>query len=335
MQNTALPFHVSVSLAQFKRAARGWLLDADIERLSPNTIAKREIVVKNFVWFCEREKIDCIDAMTFREFLKYVSHGHEEPGGRWGNPQQNRPVKPATPAMYHCELRALANWMVANDVVPASPMKAIKAPVDRRDQIVPFTDEQIMALIRTAKASPNPVRDEAICWLLLDSGLRVSELCSLKMKDVDFDTRSVRAERKGGKAQTLPIGRTATKALWNLLRKGHKADDEERDPDEFVFVSDRGRTKGEALTRSGVLQLVHRLADEAGIKNVRASPHTFRHTYAISFLRNGGNQFTLMTLLGHTNLKQTNLYVQIAQADMAGQHRKFSPADTLKRKKTR
>jgi site-specific recombinase XerC len=112
--------------------------------------------------------------MTFREFLQYVSHGHEEPGGRWGNPQQKRPVKPATLAMFHCELRALANWMVANDVVASSPMKAIKAPVDRADQIVPFTDAQVMALIRAAKASPDPVRDEAICWMLLDSGLRVS-----------------------------------------------------------------------------------------------------------------------------------------------------------------
>ncbi len=114
----------------------------------------------------------------------------------------------------------------------------------------------------------------------------------------------------------LLIGKTATKAGWNLVRQVCGKDEADYHPDEYVFTSKRGLTAGEPLTRSGVLQLIHHLADEAGIKNVRASPHTFRHTFAISFLRNGGNQFTLMTLLGHTNLKQTNRYVQVAEADM-------------------
>jgi site-specific recombinase XerD len=85
------------------------------------------------------------------------------------------------------------------------------------------------------------------------------------------------------------------------------------------------------LTRSGLLQLIRRLGKAAKIEACRCSPHTFRHTFAVEFLRAGGNVFTLKELLGHTTLTMTQRYVAIAQADIESQHRRFSPADRLKR----
>lgn len=85
------------------------------------------------------------------------------------------------------------------------------------------------------------------------------------------------------------------------------------------------------MKRSGLLQLIRRLGRKAGIQATRCSPHTFRNTFAVEFLRGGGNLFSLQQLLGHSSLSMTNRYVALAQGDIENQHRQFSPADRLAR----
>ena len=82
----------------------------------------------------------------------------------------------------------------------------------------------------------------------------------------------------------------------------------------------------------GVRQIVERAGKVAHIEAMRCSPHTFRHTMAVTFLRNGGQVFALKKILGHTDLNMTNRYVALVQADIAKQHRQFSPVDNLKRR---
>lgn len=106
--------------------------------------------------------------------------------------------------------------------------------------------------------------------------------------------------------------------------------DEDRMPDDPVFISERGDGAGNKLTRWGARQVIERLGKTAGLQSVRCSPHTFRHTFAVEFLRAGGNVFTLKQLLGHTGLQVTQRYVALAQADIQSQHRQFSPGDRLR-----
>ena len=202
-------------------------------------------------------------------------------------------------------------------------MARVKPPIDRPDQVQPFTNDQVLDILAAAKKSSHPKRDYAICIFLLDSGLRVSEMCSLTMADLDMPARSATVEGKGGKKRSISFGAQTTKALWSYLREY------ERHEHQAIFLSDRGLETGEALTSNGVLQMLHRLADRAELKNVRCSPHTFRHTFAINFLRNGGNQFTLMQILGHTDTKMTQRYVAFAEADVARQQKIHSPADHI------
>lgn len=116
------------------------------------------------------------------------------------------------------------------------------------------------------------------------------------------------------------------KALWQYLRAERREPDE-REPDELVFYAERGHKAKEALTRNGLGQLVRRLGAAAGVKAVRCSPHSLRHTYAISFLCAGGNVFTLREALGHTNLQMTQKYVVIAEADVEAQSKLYSSMD--------
>jgi integrase/recombinase XerD len=200
-------------------------------------------------------------------------------------------------------------------------MARIPAPRDRDDEVMPFMDAQVEALLRAAQKGRNARRDEAILLVLLDTGMRAQELCSLHFSDVDFSNRQMTIwEGKGKKSRPVYIGKATTKALWRYVQE------DGRDEDDALFFSMRG----DSLTYNGLAMLFKRLGRTAGVK--KAHPHRLRHTFAVSFLRNGGNQFTLMRLLGHTTLAVTNRYVQLAQADVERQHRQFSPADRMRGK---
>jgi site-specific recombinase XerD len=162
-------------------------------------------------------------------------------------------------------------------------MESIAPPISRSDQVQPFTDAQVAALIAAAKSTTHPRRDKAIVLFLLGTGVRASELCDILFGDLDMLARRCSVLVKGNKRRGIYFGKSTAKALYYYIRE------DARQPEDPLFITDRGEDAGEPLTRSGLLQLVERLEKSAHLTGVRCSPHTFRHTFAISFLRNGGN----------------------------------------------
>jgi site-specific recombinase XerD len=221
---------------------------------------------------------------------------------------------------YYAHLRSFFNWLVGEGLLETSPLAALSPPQARPDQIQPFTREQVEALLLAARRASYPQRDEAILLFLLDTGVRASELCTIKMNDVDLFSCRAQVLGKGNKRRSVYFGRRCARALRTYLRR------EYRTPDYPLFTTERGEA---ALTRSGLLQIIHKMGKRAGIQVTRCSPHTFRHTFAVEFLRAGGNVFSLQQLLGHTGLQITQRYVALAQADIQTQHRQFSPGDRL------
>jgi len=322
------PIQDAVTVADITGHLQDWLMDGQFRQHSPRTRECRENLQQKLLWFLQRENADTCGISQLRGFLAHVASGHEEPSGRWGNPRMNKPVRPATVHSYYRELRVFFNWLVEEGVLAVSPVDRLAAPQLRTEQVQPFTPEQTQSILHAAQQSVHPRRNEAIVLFLLDTGIRASELCSLKMSDLDIKGQRCTVVGKGNKRRTIHFGRTVTKALWRYLQEqAHQ----ESDP---IFISDRGTSAGEHLTRSGLLQLVEKLGKKAKLQAVRCSPHTFRHTFAVDFLRNGGNVFSLKEMLGHTGLHMTNKYVALAQADIANQHRQFSPADRLKASRT-
>ena len=161
------------------------------------------------------------------------------------------------------------------------------------------------------------VRDRAILLLLLDTGLRVAEAAGIRLGDLRPDG-SVKVLGKGAKERIVPIGSTARGAIVRYLgQRGPGA------PDAPLFLGRRG-----ALDWRGMQQVLKRLKTRAGITG-RCSPHSLRHTFARSYLVNGGDAFSLQQILGHTTLDMVKRYVSLADADVAAKHRVASPADRL------
>src|SRR3989304_3751748 len=208
----------------------------------------------------------------------------------------------------------------------------------KKTPIEPLTQEEVQRMLKVCVYSrevhpsnrrsfimrlPHGHRDQAIILALIDTGLRAMELCKLLIGIIDLKTGRVEVKHgviggaKGGKGRTVYLGKTTRKAVWRYLVDREDAED----PDAPVFLDQHGRYFNPGSLR----QLIKDIADRAGVKD--AYPHKFRHTFAITYLRSGGDIFTLQSLLGHSSLEMVRHYAQIAEIDIAQGHHKASPAD--------
>jgi len=166
-------------------------------------------------------------------------------------------------------------------------------------------------------------RDKAMILVLLDTGLRASELCSLLIGDYEAQTGKVQIRHgvgggaKGKKGRTVYLGKTARKALWRYLVDREDGED----PDAPLFLGRYSRP----LNRDALRQVIASLGEKASIN--KAYPHRFRHTFAITYLRSGGDLFSLQRLLGHATLEMVQHYARLADIDVEQAHRRASPAD--------
>ncbi len=315
----------SLLIADLQKYADGWLLSSDIAQHSERTLSNRRLIVHRLIWFLENRGHEVCGVDELRAFFHNLGHGHEDAGGRWGNPRMTKPLCPRSVETFHGHLQTFFNWTVGEGGLDVSPMERIPSIIARDDEIVPFSADQQRALLKGAGRSRYPKRDHAIILFPLDTGVRASELCGIRFKGIDFEATKCIVLGKGNKRRTVPFGRGCAKALWAMLK------DDPRGPDDYLFPGERGRNAGGPMTRSGLLQLFERLEAAADIKGVRCSPHTARHTFAIEYLRNGGDTFTLQTILGHTSMTMTRKYAMIVEADTLRKHRECSPVDHLLR----
>jgi integrase/recombinase XerD len=214
----------------------------------------------------------------------------------------------------------------------------VPPPKIKKTPIEPFTRDEVERMLKvclyTREADTNmrhkwvmrrPAanRDQALILILVDTGLRALELCSLKVGDVEIKRgkmevkHGVEGGAKGGKGRMVYLGKVARRAIWRYLAE--REDGEDPDAPLFTVTGDR-KFKPDSLRL-----LIKRIAERASVKN--AYPHKFRHTFAINYLRSGGDIFTLQSLLDHSSLEMVRHYAQIAEIDIAQALRKASPAD--------
>lgn len=201
-------------------------------------------------------------------------------------------------------------------------MALVEKPRREKVLIRPLTPEQAMALL----AQPNTgnaegLRDRAMMMLMLDSGMRVSEVIAVEADRIDWLHCTLTVMGKGRKERLVPFSSGTGQALLEYARI--RSQGLVRAAQFFL-----GRT-GNPLERNKIRKLVHYYGVKADIHGVRISPHTLRHTFAVLYVRGGGDSFSLQEILGHSTLEMTRRYVHLARHDIADQHKKFSPMQTL------
>lgn len=226
---------------------------------------------------------------------------------------------PATANHSVITMRAFFNFLVNDGFLSESPMHGVDKLKRKTTVIDTFTFEQVEAVLRTCGKDFVGMRDRAAILVLLDCGLRVSELCGLTLDDISWNEQTMMVLGKGDKERVVPFGQNTRQALTQYLARrpelGTRA----------FFVT----CYVQPLDRYRMREVIQGRCSTAGITGLRCSPHTFRHTFAVQYLRNGGDVFSLQKMLGHSDLTMTRRYAELSQTDVQEKHRLYSPADRL------
>jgi site-specific recombinase XerD len=269
------------------------------EGASPRTVEwYRMILIRAVRRFGEARPVDAIPAPELRAWLLELRAS----------------LAPESIAGYVRGLKAFGNWCAAEEVAAAGGFRGLRRPKVPRRLIAPFSDSELRSLLALADE-----RERALALVLLDTGLRLSELASLRIGDVRPDG-TLHVMGKGAKERIVPIGASARRALVRYLAT--RSSVAAGDP---LFC---GRW-GPGLTARGIQLAIARLGRRAAV-GTHCSPHTFRHTFARGYLVNGGDVFSLQQILGHTTLDMVRRYVNFASFETVRRlHAAASPADGL------
>lgn len=216
-------------------------------------------------------------------------------------------------------LRGFFRFLVRERAIADDPTALVDRPKLGRKLPRVLTFDEVERLLATPDVSkPRGARDAAMIHLMYASGLRVSELCTLAIADLDMQRGVVSALGKGGKRRLVPVGEVALDHLTRYLEtiRPRVAKPETR----VLFVSPRGGR----FTRQGFWKLLKRYAAAAGI-TAPLSPHKLRHSFATHLLRGGADLRAVQAMLGHADLGTTEIYTRVAADHVARAHARAHP----------
>ena len=312
---------------ELKQIALGYELIAKSEGMSDKTIQTVGLSIKTFNQFlemrCLPSDVRMIDASILRHYSVYLQ-GKNKYMNHVFTPMQTNRITMHTVSVYLRGLSSFWSWLERDGIINDNPFKRIRLPKPPNKIVPHFSNLQIIDLFRAInKNTPCGFRNYAMALLLFDTGIRCAELCSIKLCDVDIETRRIKVWGKGSRERIVPIGARTQDAIRKYLRF-YRAQPRLPEIDRLFLTDD-----GDPLKNRRVQTIIRQYGQKAGIAGVRLSPHTFRHTMAIQYLRNGGDVFTLQRILGHSSLQMTVRYVALEQQDIDRVHRRSSPGDMI------
>jgi site-specific recombinase XerD len=296
----------------FSQAIEGFELACLARRLSRHTLRDYKTTFKKFSAWLDFDPP--IDQVTHHQVERFLAE---------------QPVSAKTVLNYHTGLSALWTWSTAEDITAHHILRRVERPSPEKRAIIPYTEADIKAMLASLASSrpygrpgkrtsthslPHQERNRAAILLLLDTGMRASELSELSIHQLDLKNRRCRVFGKGAKERSLPISPNTAQALWRYLqtRRSERAGAP-------LFATANGST----ITRDRLFKLLQTIGARAGVQDVTV--HRFRHTFAITYLRNGGDPWSLQVMLGHTTMDMVRKYLAIAQADLEARHSIASP----------
>ena len=204
-------------------------------------------------------------------------------------------------------VRSFFKFMVAEGLIKANPIQDVRSPKIGRSLPKPISFSQVRRLIEQPGklSTPEAKRDRAMLELLYASGMRVSELVSLNLGDVDLEGGYVRCLGKGNKERVIPIYEQAVLAVKEYIEET-RPQLMRNDDEKALFLNPRG----ERLTRQGFWQKLKGYAKSANLES-EVTPHTLRHSFATHMLSGGADLRSVQELLGHANISTTQVYTHL------------------------
>jgi integrase/recombinase XerD len=217
-------------------------------------------------------------------------------------------------------MKAFYRYLVHERTIQVNPAADLELLKTGRKLPQTLSIEEISSIIDAAdEKTALGLRDRACLELLYASGLRVSELLSLKLIDIDMDSKLMRIIGKGNKQRLVPFGKQAAHAVEEYLRAGRSLLTKQRSVP-YLIVNARGKR----MSRMGFLKIVRKYRIKSGIIK-RVTPHMFRHSFATHLLEGGADLRVVQELLGHADISTTQIYTHIDREYLKEVHRQYHP----------
>ncbi|WP_404331583.1 tyrosine-type recombinase/integrase [Mesobacillus maritimus] len=305
----------------------------ELEGLRPRTLSDHRTTFRYFLSFlkCKYPSIQYVEDTStdvIRDYIYYMSKEKQ----LWDDHTQasvrdrtnKKGLSPFTVNIRLRTLKCFFKFLIDEGHILHNPAARIKLLKTEQDTITAFSKKQILDLLN----QPNQrtyagFRDYVLMLLFLDTGIRCNEALGLTKKDFDYEQKVIKVPAylaKNKNARILPLSKKTAKALSILIKENSVFEDID-----IIFLSNYG-TK---IDPSWVRSRIKKYGEQAGIKDIRVSPHTFRHTFSKFYILNGGDAFTLQRILDHSTMNIVRKYIQMNGEDIKSQHHQYSPVNDL------
>lgn len=303
-------------ITSFSEAKRIFLLHCRAKNLSPRTIPWYEKKLGYFEKFLREvfpeASLPSVMPAMIKDYICWLQ-------GKEHERKKGETLSSYTVAGMVRALKVFFHFLSEESYLPSNPSEKIKVPKIQKRVVRALSDEELRKLFAVYDTKTFAgFRNSLILTLFLDTGMRLSELVNLKVKDVDHERYTMRILGKGNKEREVPFGMRAARALVKYLKWRGDIPGQE-----FVFV-DKFKQK---MKLRQIQKIVERAARKAGVERVHC--HRFRHTFALNWVKLGGDAFSLQRILGHTSLDMVRNYVNLAGEDVVMKHRQFGMMDKL------
>lgn len=294
-----------------------------INKRSPKTISAYSQVLNQFRKWHENKGKKEITTELLQGYINYLTNDKVKWDDHPTSPNGETGLTPRAVNNVIRNMRIFFNYLVKERIISYSPMDEVEYQKEDKDTFNVFTDDEVLNLL----SAPNLKvytgrRDYCMMLVLIDCGLRIGELTGLRVSDVDFKLRQLTIRAETSKSRMTRIVPLSTRTIKELEKLVAYMDISE---DDYLWLSQFGeRYYGDTFSK--MLKLY---AKRVGVTRPRVSPHTFRHYFAVKFLRGGGDPMALARILGHTSLNMTQVYVKYTGGDLLEQHDKASPVTSL------
>lgn len=259
-------------------------------------------------WLEKHAKITDLGAVTPGQITEYLA---------W---RKRAGLASASIKLEAVAIRIFFRFLLARQFLPNNPAENL--PIPRIDKYLPETlnAPEVERLLESVnEKDPLGLRDRAMLELLYASGLRVSELCNVRLESLDLEEGMIRVTGKGNKTRLIPVGGKARDAIGRYLKSERPTLVGPRSGAE-VFLSVRGKK----LTPQRIWQLIKQYAARAGLES-NVYPHLMRHSFATHLLGGGADLRIIQEMLGHADISTTQIYTHVDRTQLKGVHKKFHP----------
>ena len=300
-------------------------LSNQAEAKSPNTVRGYNDILNQLLRYLKAklgsDDLSVFNITTMRRYIIFLRERFRFQDHPY-TPAQNVPLSPRTIQCHARSLKAFATWLYEEEYTAENRLQNLKLPKAPLKMIKPLTEMEILQITgRINQKSISGRRNYIIVNTLLDTGLRAQEVTTITLNKSNLTEGHITVIGKGDKERIVPIGKYVQALLMVYINSTRPA--LLKGDCDTLFLS----TDGKPMTVNSLKLMFSRLAKESGVTRLHA--HLCRHTFAINYLMNGGDIFSLKEILGHTTLEMVSHYLHFTQSQLMARHNEFSPMDRL------